>query len=152
MHFHVKLHHCNLMWRVRTAYIYIKIFLITYFSTHTCKSVRCSVHFTKKCLLCYVDLMILSKMEWFFFNLEFVLAKFKNMIICILSFCVSYFSSKLEIRKEIKTERQDDMLYLNTLLLQIKVVSLCNRLFKGCCPGSSWNTETQQCERKKTAI
>lgn len=44
-----------------------------------------------------------------------------------MSFCVAYFSSTLEnkdsIRKEIKTERQDNMLDLNTLLLQIKVVS-----------------------------
>lgn len=113
------------------------------------------LYILQKIFTCYVDLMILSKMEWFV-NLEFVLAKFKKMIVCILSFCVAYFSSKLEnkdsIRKEIKTERQDNMLDLNTLLLQIKVVSLCNRIFKGCCPGSSWNTKTQRCERKNTSI
>lgn len=35
---------------------------------------------------------------------------------------------------------------------KVMLSHLCDRFYKGCCPGSSWNKETQQCERKKTAI
>lgn len=71
------------------------------------------INFTKICLLCYVDNMILSKMKWFI-NLEFVLTKLYKMFIFILIFCIACFPSKFEnkdlIRKKIKTERQNSLL------------------------------------------
>lgn len=140
------------MRRVRTDHIYLHILLITCVLPHVHGNRGVFVHFTKICVLCYVDNIILSKIEWFV-NWEFVLTKFN---ICVFLFYIAYFPSRLQnkdlIRKEIKQRHNIIDCFVYGSFYKVMLSHLCIRFYKGCCPGSLWNTETQQCESKKTAI
>lgn len=68
------------------------------------------------------------------------------MYFVLRTFEVNWKTITIQSEKKYK-QKQHNRPSLNTLLLQNKVISLCNRFFKGCCPGSSWNSITQQCER-----